>query len=585
MSITTLCLVTAAALSAPARRSLGTIETQFDRVYSIAVPNRERHALSTMAFFGVHRGQLVPAVLKQQAAAARPEIAAGLTPDSHTATAVGPADADVATLGRLRTLGPGGQVNDGELACSLSHAATLRRFLESGAESALIFEDDVKQESPEHTTARLDSTMANTPADWEFVNFGRCWDECDADVAVAPGVVIPTRPMCTHAYAVSRTGAVKLLDSCFGPNSLEVTLDRCYATLVRNGALAAYAPASPALFWQDRKTFGSRLGSANEYRECDYAGSEPAPRAARSNSQSTSMLVRPPIVVGSTDATTKQSTTTRATSTTTRAASTATTKLAGRGGDGDDKRDGCVDSELRCTAPWFASRQESYCRNMWWAARCSQSCGGCSGDVPVVAKDTTRATSRGTAETKATTTTKTTATTKMLIYTTTDAELGCVDTSTICSKPWFIRSKLLFCSWGLGRGCKRTCGTCTPPAASTMVPPVVVVNRPKIPEDARGEVRPRRLASRPQGAGRPSFVVVRPSRGPDPSTTVTVEGTSTTSTKVTVQVPIRTTTKTSSSCADKNSWCGASWFVRQKSLFCRLGWQSRCPKACGMCSA
>ena len=171
-------------------------------------------------------------------------------------------------------------VNDGELACTISHMSALSNFLNSSKDSVLIFEDDIKQEGNASVPSKFTTTMQNVPEDWEFINFGRCWDECENDVKVAPGVIVPTRPMCSHAYSVSRPGAEKIMKACGSPISLEHTYDTCIAHLVETKSLVSYAP-SKALWWQDRNKFSSELGSVGMYQECDWVSEKSESRQRR----------------------------------------------------------------------------------------------------------------------------------------------------------------------------------------------------------------------------------------------------------------------------------------------------------------
>ena len=160
-------------------------------------------------------------------------------------------------------------VNDGELACTISHMSALSQFLTTDQEQVLIFEDDIKQAGKGSVPSQVAEVMKNVPSNWEFINFGRCWDRCENDVQVAPGVISPTRPMCSHAYSVSRSGAEKIMNECGAPIPLDHTFDSCFAHMVETKKLVTYAP-NKALFYQDRATFASKLGSEEHYQECDY---------------------------------------------------------------------------------------------------------------------------------------------------------------------------------------------------------------------------------------------------------------------------------------------------------------------------
>ena len=94
-----------------------------------------------------------------------------------------------------------------------------------------------------------------------YFTFGRCWDYCSAQEAVSASVVRVFRPLCTHAFAVTKAGARKILAGCASPIRADTTVDFCIADLIMNGVLQAYAPREGGLFWQDRDQFGSKLGS------------------------------------------------------------------------------------------------------------------------------------------------------------------------------------------------------------------------------------------------------------------------------------------------------------------------------------
>jgi hypothetical protein len=92
--------------------------------------------------------------------------------------------------------------------CLLSHLAVLRQAVADGVPSILILEDDVCF-SP-HASRWLPAFMRAVPADWHQIYLGgqhllapQCTDN--------PMVWIPENINRTHAYAVTREGAVRLL--------------------------------------------------------------------------------------------------------------------------------------------------------------------------------------------------------------------------------------------------------------------------------------------------------------------------------------------------------------------------------------
>jgi hypothetical protein len=97
---------------------------------------------------------------------------------------------------------------NGGWGCMLSHLAVLRRAVEDEVQTLLILEDDVCF-SP-HTVEWLPAFMQALPADWHQIYLGGQHLLPPAPTG-DPMVWVPGNLNRTHAYAVTREGAVRLL--------------------------------------------------------------------------------------------------------------------------------------------------------------------------------------------------------------------------------------------------------------------------------------------------------------------------------------------------------------------------------------
>ena len=166
-------------------------------------------------------------------------------------------------------------MNDGEIACALSHRRVYEAAVAGGWARTVVLEDDVIPRPSD--LASLRAALAELPPGWDLCYLGymkneapSAWDRAKraAYVALAPlGLVRwrlgearrllpePFSPhlrraglhACTHAYAVSLAGARKLA-AAQTPVSLRA--DWLLSSLILRGELSAFA-AEPRLFDQD----------------------------------------------------------------------------------------------------------------------------------------------------------------------------------------------------------------------------------------------------------------------------------------------------------------------------------------------
>jgi glycosyl transferase family 25 len=125
-------------------------------------------------------------------------------------------DADLQAVTRhMHSRRLGRPLTPGEVGCSLSHQRALRLFIDSGEAHALILEDDFENKpwTPSGLADLLETARGRPEV--EIVKLG------GYEAFTARGRLVARRPscalvetmtfgMCTHAYLVSRGGAVKL---------------------------------------------------------------------------------------------------------------------------------------------------------------------------------------------------------------------------------------------------------------------------------------------------------------------------------------------------------------------------------------
>lgn len=165
-------------------------------------------------------------------------------------------------------------LNTGEIACSLSHRQLYETILEKGWQHTLVFEDDVVPDFKQ--LAALEKALSELPADWDLVYLGYLKNEtaslsrrlkiawyrlqalfgfCNVPASyLRHWLPRPYRAHllkagfhdCTHAYAVSRRGAEKLLAE---QRPVIHRADNALSALVLKNELNAFI-TRPSLFHQ-----------------------------------------------------------------------------------------------------------------------------------------------------------------------------------------------------------------------------------------------------------------------------------------------------------------------------------------------
>uniref|UniRef100_A0A7S3ZAM0 Glycosyl transferase family 25 domain-containing protein n=2 Tax=Lotharella globosa TaxID=91324 RepID=A0A7S3ZAM0_9EUKA len=172
------------------------------QIYVITMPDRREHVDAMLKSIGLDSvAHVFPAVMKTK-----------LDWDNLVANGEVHHDSDL-TLG--------------EVACTLSHRAVMKEFLNTTSEYALVFEDDAiapdiftelleeRREGKEnYTSLHLLEELAATSkkVGWHGLNLGRCWDKCIKqefiqDFSSKVQLVKSRRSLCTEAYIFTRDAA------------------------------------------------------------------------------------------------------------------------------------------------------------------------------------------------------------------------------------------------------------------------------------------------------------------------------------------------------------------------------------------
>ncbi|EJF55931.1 hypothetical protein DICSQDRAFT_158099 [Dichomitus squalens LYAD-421 SS1] len=136
-----------------------------------------------------------------------------------------------------------------KLACWYSHLTAIFRFageVDRSGGPALFLEDDVDMERD--VGRRLEVLWPQLPSDWDIVFLGHCWSNESRYPAVGSSNFVETTvhpsfaPKCTHAYALSHTGAIRLLLHLLHPPfAYSRALDQAFSWLIQSSRLRAYS--------------------------------------------------------------------------------------------------------------------------------------------------------------------------------------------------------------------------------------------------------------------------------------------------------------------------------------------------------
>jgi GR25 family glycosyltransferase involved in LPS biosynthesis len=211
--------------------------------YCIALPERKEQARMTLESVGIHPTFIAP-VLKSSI--------------------------DRERLIRTGFLSPHSKLNEGRIACHMSHLKTLRKFLDTPhLKTCTIFEDDIitlfnKSEILDITQSLQEDIVRvckNDRYDWDILYLSKCLDKCNNIQKLGKYLYDSPYPDCRHAYTVTRRGAQRIINGTSYMDKLPG--DEMYRRMIQSGKLKAFS-CTPQLFWQNRQQVGimkSNLGN------------------------------------------------------------------------------------------------------------------------------------------------------------------------------------------------------------------------------------------------------------------------------------------------------------------------------------
>ncbi|CAG8535106.1 12580_t:CDS:1 [Acaulospora morrowiae] len=136
-------------------------------------------------------------------------------------------------------------------ACYVSHYRVYESIVRNGYNSALILEDDTDFEIS--ISSIISDIHRILPNDWEMLYIGHCsWEKGGPLIGYASDFKLfkSTAPACTHAYAVTLSGAKKLLKELV---NLKLPIDLELGEKIKSGNITSYSLDPPAIVqWKSK---------------------------------------------------------------------------------------------------------------------------------------------------------------------------------------------------------------------------------------------------------------------------------------------------------------------------------------------
>ena len=229
------------------------INNVVDNVYVIAIPKRINYMKKVMKHYGL-RGEFIKTVMKNKLN----------TEDLINRNLLHPSYLMMEKNFKADKPWYTG-LSMGRIACHLSHMKALKTFLNSTNKTCLIFEDDIKMLDKNKTINNFIESFRLLPKHWEYVNLGRCFDNCATQTVYNNRIVKSVSSLCRHAYIVNRSGAKKILDYCLPMKGYPG--DHHYAEMVEKNLINGYS-TKEQIFFQNREELGTTLGNKGQNLTC-----------------------------------------------------------------------------------------------------------------------------------------------------------------------------------------------------------------------------------------------------------------------------------------------------------------------------
>ncbi|CAG8551876.1 3627_t:CDS:1 [Dentiscutata erythropus] len=140
-----------------------------------------------------------------------------------------------------------GELSADRRACYLSHYMIYKLIIDKGLNNALILEDGVDFET--NITAIMTDIHRNLPDSWDTLYIGHCFEGMGKPVgnsSFANGLYESVNPGCKHAYAVSNSGARKLVEK-LDPMKPQGAIDYAILARIMNKEITSYSVHPPPI--------------------------------------------------------------------------------------------------------------------------------------------------------------------------------------------------------------------------------------------------------------------------------------------------------------------------------------------------
>ncbi|CAG8641522.1 24162_t:CDS:1 [Racocetra persica] len=134
-----------------------------------------------------------------------------------------------------------GKVTVGQIACYVTHYLVYHTIIDKGFNNALILEDDVDFET--NITDIMTDIHRNLPESWDTLYIGNCYEKRGQLVGNSsfPNKLYESmQPLCKHAYAISKSGAHKMLEA-IDPMNPRGAIDNEISLQVKNKYIISYS--------------------------------------------------------------------------------------------------------------------------------------------------------------------------------------------------------------------------------------------------------------------------------------------------------------------------------------------------------
>ncbi|CAG8804522.1 7289_t:CDS:1 [Racocetra persica] len=155
---------------------------------------------------------------------------------------------------KLNEFSPKSKLKPSEKAVYIDHYTIYKSIIDNNYGSALILEDDIDIEL--NISPIMTDVHQSLPSDWEMLYLGHC---NNLEGKSSEPIIVSNRgnnsssykifksekPYCTYAYAVSRAGALKLLETVGKPTKLP--LDQELINMIQKGTIKSYTLIPPII--------------------------------------------------------------------------------------------------------------------------------------------------------------------------------------------------------------------------------------------------------------------------------------------------------------------------------------------------